>query len=208
MGEKAVFQPLSRKDRISVIIYRTGIVLSAILLCLGAFLFIRDYGGGADWRSPASHPAGYGVTLYILSLYLAVGMSVFFIHLYVARFRKFLKRLYYVSLAALLILLVAGKGDMGPVIFGTSYGPLLLIPLSGCLGFITAKEAFCFRLNEGYLLAVVMPAYILLLSVRGLSPRGAAFGLILIAGLMVLFTFRKVPMPLHYDIGDKSAYEP
>ncbi|MEC4686330.1 MAG: DUF2301 domain-containing membrane protein [Nitrospirota bacterium] len=207
MGEKTVFQPLSSKDRRSVILYRTGIVLSAILLVLGAFLFIRDYAGG-DWQKPGSSLRGYGVTFYILALYLAVGMSVFFIHLYIAKFRKFLKRLYYVSLAALLIPLVAGNGDIGSVIFGTGYGPLFLLPLSGCLGFITAKEAFCFRLNEGYLLAIIMPIYILLLSVRVMSPRGAAFGLILIAGLMVLFTIRKVPMPMHFDIGDKSAYEP
>lgn len=207
MGEKTVFQPLSSKERMSVILYRTGILLSAILLSLGAFLFIKDYAGG-DWQKPGSSMPGYGVTLYILSLYLAVGMSVFFIHLYVAKFRKFLKRLYYISLVALLILLVIGKGDIGSVIFGTGYGPLFLLPLSGCLGFITAKEAFCFRLNEGYLLAIIMPIYILILSVRGISPRGAAFGLILIAGLMVLFTIRKVPMSMHYDIGDKSAYEP
>ncbi len=207
MGEKTVFQPLSSKERMSVILYRTGILLSAILLSLGAFLFIKDY-AGADWRKPGSSMPGYGVTFYILSLYLAVGMSVFFIHLYVAKFRIFLKRLYYVSLAALLILLVIGKGDTGSVIFGTGYGALLLLPLSGCLGFITAKEAFCFRLNEGYLLAIIMPIYLVLFSVRGISPRGAAFGLILIAGLMVLFTIRKVPMSMHYDIGDKSAYEP
>jgi uncharacterized integral membrane protein len=207
MGEKTVFQPLSSKDRTSVILYRTGILLSAILLSLGAFLFIKDY-AGVNWQKPASSWPGYGVTFYILSLYLAVGMSVFFIHLYVAKFRKFLKGLYYVSLVALLIPLVIAKGDIGSVIFGTGYGPLFLLPLSGCLGFITAKEAFCFRLNEGYLLAIIMPIYILLLSVRGISPRGAAFGLILIAALMVFFTLRKVPMPKHYDIGDKSAYEP
>ncbi|NOZ25812.1 MAG: hypothetical protein GXO94_06970 [Nitrospirae bacterium] len=207
MGDKTVFQPLSRKDRISVIIYRTGIVLSAILLVLGAVLLMRYY-AASGWRRPDSYAAGYGVTAYIVSLYVSVGMSVFSIHLYVARFRRFLKRLYYAALAALLVLLAAGKGDAGAVLLGTTYGPLFLIPLAGCLGFITAKEAFCFRLNEGYLLAVIMPAYIVLLSAGVLSPGPAAAGLFLIAGLMVLFTFRKVPMPLHYDIGDKSAYEP
>ncbi len=202
MGEKAVFQPLSREDRISVIVYRTGIVLSAMLLVLGALLLMSRR------AAPATHPAGYGVTAYIAALYVAVGMSVFTIHLYVARFRRFLKRLYYAAVAALVVLVVQGGGDAGRVLFGTAYGPLLLIPLAGCLGFITAKEAFCFRLNEGYLLALMMPAYVSLLSSGLLGARAAAYGLALIAGLMVLFTFRKVPMPLHYDIGDKAAYEP
>ncbi len=207
MGEKEIFQPLTPEDRRSVRIYRTGILLSAMLLCAGAYLFGRNY-GTYDWQGAAEAARGWGVTLYVLLLYLTVGMSTFTIHLYVARFRRFIRRLYYVSLAGLLLLLFLGRGEIGPVIFGTSYGLLLLMPLSGCLGFITAKEAFCFRLNEGYLLAIVMPLYIAAFSARIMSPKGAALGLVLIAGLMALFTLRKVPMPLHYDIGDKSAYEP
>ncbi len=82
------------------------------------------------------------------------------------------------------------------------YGPLLLLPLSGCLGFIAAKEAFCFRLVEGYMLALIMPLYLVVLAVHGLTVKRASYGLILIAAMLVFFTFRKVFMPLHFDIGE------
>ncbi len=36
--------------------------------------------------------------------------------------------------------------------------------------------------------------------------KGASYGPILIAAMLLFPTLRKVSMPLHYDIGDKSAY--
>ncbi len=207
MGEKTAFQPLTRGDKLSVIIYRAGIALTTLLLCLGAYLFMRNYGSG-EWERLADSPPGYGVTVYVILLYVSVGMSVFSIHLYVGRFKRYLKRLYYLSLVALIVLLLRGRGDLGPVVFAAPEGPLFLLPLSGCIGFITAKEAFCFRLNEGYLLALLMPLYLISLSLRVVTPGGAALGLVLLAGLMAVFALRKVPMPMHYDIGDKSAYQP
>ncbi len=71
---------------------------------------------------------------------------------------------------------------------------------------MTAKEAFCFKLLEGYLLAMIMPIYLLLVAGGVLSGRTAFFGLAVIAVLLVVFTLRKAFMPLAYDIGDKSAY--
>jgi uncharacterized integral membrane protein len=133
-------------------------------------------------------------------------MSVFFIHLYVSKFKKYLKNLYYISLGCLVVLLSIGKGSLSGVLVHEPYSSLLLLPLSGCLGFVTAKEAFCFQLFEGYLLAMIMPIYLLLVSGSILFGRGAAYGLVLIAVMLVIFTLRKVFMPIAYDIGDKSAY--
>jgi uncharacterized integral membrane protein len=137
---------------------------------------------------------------------MSVGLSVFTIHLYVSKFKRFLKKLYYFSVVSLIILFIIGKGDVLGVLIDKPFGPILLIPLSGCIGFITAKEAFCFKLFEGYLLALIMPFYLLLLSIGSMTMQSVSFGLIIIALMLILFTFRKVFMPLHYDIGDKSAY--
>jgi uncharacterized integral membrane protein len=54
---------------------------------------------------------------------------------------------------------------------------------------------------------MIMPVYLLLVSAGILSGRGAFFGLVLIAVMLVIFTLRKVIMPIAYDIGDKSAYQ-
>jgi len=200
MGEKQVFQPLTREDKITVVLYRIGIVLSAIIMSGLAYILAT--------ASTGSVPAGSirPADLLAYGLYASVGMSVFFIHLYIRKFHTFLKNLFYLSLAGLAVLIFIGKGSPSGGILQAPYGALLLLPLSGCLGFVTAKEAFCFKLFEGYLLAMIMPLYLLLISIGSLKGRGASYGLALIAAMLVVFTLRKVFMPAAYDIGDKSAY--
>jgi len=197
MGSTQVFQPLTREDTITVVLYRIGIVLSAIMVSGLAYLLAIP---SPQSNSPLADILGYG-------LYASVGMSVFFIHLYLGKFKTFLKNLFYLGLAGLAGLLFIGNGSLSFALMHEPYSALLLLPLAGCLGFVTAKEAFCFKLFEGYLLAMIMPFYLLLVSVGSLSGRGASLGLALIAVMLVVFTVRKVTMPLAYDIGDKSAYQ-
>ena len=196
MGEKQVFQPLTREEKITVVLYRVGIALSTIIISLLTYLLAT----ASPYASSLSDILAYG-------LYVSIGMSVFFIHLYVGRFKTFLKNLYFISLACFVALLYIGKGSLSSALVQQPYNFLLLLPLSGCLGFVTAKEAFCFKLIEGYLLAVIMPLYLLLVSSNILSGRSASNGLVLIAVLLVIFTLRKAFMPIAYDIGDKSAYQ-
>ncbi len=200
MGEKQIFQSLTREDKITVVLYRVGIVLSAIFIAgLAWFLRIASSNINTSLISPSSDILTYG-------LYISVGMSVFFIHLYIGQFKKYLRNLYLIGLACLVALLFVGKGSPSGAIEHQPYSLLLLLPLSGCLGFVTAKEAFCFQLFEGYLLAMIMPLYLLLVSSSSLTGGGASYGLILIAVVLVIFTLRKAFMPIAYDIGDKSAY--
>jgi uncharacterized integral membrane protein len=197
MGEKQVFQPLTREDRITVVLYRIGIVLSAAIIACMAYL--------AATASAASRE-GLSADLLVYGLYASVGMCVFFIHLYVGQFKVYLKNLYFISLGCLALLLFMGKGSLSSALMQAPYSLLLLLPLSGCLGFVTAKEAFCFQLFEGYLLAMLMPLYLLLAATGLLGAQGTVSGLVLIAAMLVLFTLRKAFMALAYDIGDKSAY--
>ena len=196
MGMKQEFQPLTKEDKVTVLLYRTGIVLSAIFMSALAYVLAM----GAS-------PFGMSPDYLAYGLYASVGISVFFIHLYIGKFKTFLKNLYYVSLTCLAVLIVMAKGPLSGAFENYPYSLLLLLPLSGCLGFVTAKEAFCFKLFEGYLLAMIMPFYLLLVASGGLSGRGASYGLVLIAAMLVIFTLRKVFMPMAYDIGDKSAYQ-
>ncbi len=201
MGEEKVFQPLTKEDRITVVLYRAGIVVSTVIISALAYILAA--------RSPDAGSASANLAADILAygLYISVGLSVFFIHLYVGIFKTYLKKLYFVSLGCLVLLLALGNGSLSGALVHQSYASLLLLPLSGCLGFITAKEAFCFKLFEGYLLAMIMPIYLLLVSFSVLAGKSAASGLVLIAVLLVIFTLRKVFMPIAYDIGDKSAYQ-
>lgn len=199
MGEKQAFQPLTREDRITVVLYRIGIVLSTIFVAGLAFL--------AWTAQPASVRSGsIPADALLYGLQASVGMCVFFIHLYVSKFKRFLKNLYFISLACLAVLLVIGKGSLSGALVQVPAGALLLLPLSGCLGFVTAKEAFCFQLFEGYLLAMIMPFFLVLAASGILDGQRASSGMTLIAAMLVFFTLRKAFMPLAFDIGDKSAY--
>jgi uncharacterized integral membrane protein len=208
MGETELFQPLTREDRITVILYRAGIVLSTVCIAIAAVLAVA----GMRWPDMVDIPlifSGLAANILILSLYLSVGLSVFFIHLYVGTFHRLLKKIYYGAVACLVLLFIMGKGSPATPLFRSMpVGALLLIPLSCCLGFITAKEAFCFRLLEGYLLGMIMPVYLFLYGMGLLDKQQAAYGLAFIAAMLIFFTFRKAFMPLHYDVGDKSAYQP
>ena len=201
MGQKQEFQPLTREDTITVVLYRFGIVMSCLIMSGLAYLLMTASSvSNAALNSQSADILAYG-------LYASVGLSVFFIHLYVGKFKSFLKNLFYVSLVCLIVLLSIGKGSLSNALVREPHSLLLLLPLSGCLGFVTAKEAFCFKLIEGYLLAMIMPVYLLLVSGGILAGQGAAYGLVLIAVMLVIFTLRKVFMPIAYDIGDKSAYQ-
>jgi len=203
MGDYQQFQPLTKEDKITTVIYRTGIFLSSVLMAIAAFLAVRTVLSPDMIDLPLIY-SGLAANIIILSLYFSVGLSVFFIHLYIGKFHRILKKIYYLSMFCLALMFLLGKGSPASM---PPAGALLLIPLSLCLGFITAKEAFCFKLIEGYLLGMIMPAYLFLYGMGLLDQRSAAFGLALIASMLVFFMFRKVFMPLHCDIGDKSAYQ-
>ncbi len=197
MGTREVFQPLTREDRITVVLYRIGIVLAAFIL---AALCVLQAGSAPALSDRVADILGY-------CFYASVGLSVFFIHLYIGKFKVYLKYLYFLSVVCLAALLILGKGSPSGVLREQPASALLLLPLSGCLGFVTAKEAFCFQLFEGYLLAMIMPVYLLLTAGGVLTGPGVFYGLVLIEVLLAIFTLRKVPMPIAYDIGDKSAYQ-
>jgi uncharacterized integral membrane protein len=192
MGETTEYQPLTQRDKVTVVIYRAGIVLAALSLAAGGFLLTS---GSPDTAL---------MNALLILLHVSVGLSVFFIHLYVSKFHRVLKALFAVAVLALALLFASG-GPAGAIARQPAFA-MLLLPLAGCLGFIAAKEAFCFRLMEGYILALAMPLYLVLVSSGGATSRSAGYGLLAIAALLVLFLLRKVFQPLHYDIGDKSAY--
>jgi uncharacterized integral membrane protein len=200
MGYKQEFQPLTRTDTITVVLYRVGIVISTIIISSLAYVLMT-----AASNYNRAHVV-LSVNILMFSLFASVGISVFFIHLYVRKFKIYLKILYFLSLGCLVVIISLGRGSLSSVLVREPYSSLLLLPLSGCLSFVTAKEAVCFALFEGYLLAIVMPIYLLLIASSTLTSRGASYGLVFIAALLVIFTLRKVFMPIAYDIGDKTAY--
>lgn len=212
MGDYVEYQTLEQRDILSVVLYRLGIGCAAV--ALGVLALLSTPGLLPDSSlfrlevlGQEQGPGGYQTASWLLlGLVVAVGASVFTIHLYDGRLVRYLKTLYGLALLAFLCLVGLGGGSPSLGLVSAWYGPILLLPLAGCLAFIGAKEAFCFGLFEGYLLAVLLPGYLLVASTGGLTVSAAAAGIWAISAVLGFFAVRKAFMPMHCDIGDKSAY--
>jgi uncharacterized integral membrane protein len=205
MAEKEVFQPLTLWDKVSVILYRAGILISSLLLFAGGVILVFSFDKSSWLTLEIKNERAF--LFFLLCLYLSVGISVATIHLYAKRFRRLIRFLYLTSVFAFLVILFLSAGLPGHFIMKNPLGALLLMPLAGTLGFIAMKEAFCFRLFEGYLLAILLPFFVFILFVKVLSPSLTGAFLVFIGLMMCYFCWRKFKIPLAYDIGDKSAYE-
>jgi uncharacterized integral membrane protein len=206
MPEEIISGPLTRKDRISVVLYRTGIGISGLLmLLLGMVMYFNGIVKVSGGVRVTSLSIGYGGIILIL-LYLSAGLSVINIHLYIGRLKRFLKGLYFFSLFMLLILFLIGRGNPLYPLFEMPFTAFLLLPLGGVLAFIGAKEAYCFGLLEGYLFAIVFILYICLWPMLGNELK--IYGLFISSLLCLFLALRKAVMPLSFDIGDKSKYIP
>ncbi|MCX7794131.1 MAG: DUF2301 domain-containing membrane protein [Thermodesulfovibrionales bacterium] len=197
MAEKLGLETLEFRDKISVLFYRWGIIISGLLM-LGASMSMLIY-EQQRWTSPLSG-------LFILGLYLFTGISVFNIHLYMGSLKRFLKGMYIFAAGLFLILFYVGGGHPFLPLMTMPVTSLLLLPLFCCLAFIGAKEGYCFNLIEGYILAFLLPSYVLLWSIAGEEIK--IYGLMGCSVLMLFLGLRKAVMPLSFDVGDKTKYIP
>ena len=196
MGEKMQYQPLTTGDKISVLFYRTGLMLVTLQLLYGAYFMIL-----------AKPINTRDLSTYITILHLLTGLSVINIHLYVKRFRYFIRGLYAFSLLIVgLLLLYRGMG-FGELFLVRPQTAILLLPVAGCIAFFGVKEACCFRIMEGYISALLLVLSVFGISIAGFQSRAMGILLMLTSLIYALFIIKKIFMPLAYDIGDKSAYE-
>ncbi len=202
MAEKMEYQDLTLWDRTSVLLYRGGLIVSSLVLTIGGAAFTVFHRG--TWSEvEVGGPVASGL---IVLLYLAAGLSTATIHLYAKRFRKMIRYLYLFSVVTFLFGLPV-RQDIAGFILKEPVGALFLLPLMGCLSFFTLKEAFCFRLYEGYILSLMFPLIPLMLMTKVTSPALTGVYIFFVGLTMLYFNWRKVRIPIAYDIGDKSAYE-
>jgi uncharacterized integral membrane protein len=191
-------QPLTQYDRVSVLLYRAGLATAAAGIVIGY---------SVAWFRTAL--AGEGRQLgTCLLLMTAVGISfgVGFLHLYAATIRRALRWVWGAAVVGLAAVVLSG-GDPVTFYFGRGFGTILGALWIACYAMLCVKEAFCFRLYEGYAFAALAPVVIVahLFAMGTPAMRMAGWGVL--AGLATLFTLRKLPQPLYYDIGDKSKYQ-
>ncbi|MGD2062622.1 MAG: DUF2301 domain-containing membrane protein [Nitrospirota bacterium] len=191
-------QPLTLYDRVSVLLYRTGLAMAAAGIIVGY---------SVTWFRDALGEQGRQMgTCFLLMTAVGISFSVGFLHLYAAAIRRGLRWVWGAALLGLAVA-VSSSGDPVAFYFGRGYGTVLGALWIACYAILCVKEAFCFRLYEGYAFAVLAPVVIVahLFAMGTPAVRMAGWGVL--AGLVTLFTLRKLPQPLYYDIGDKSKYQ-
>jgi uncharacterized integral membrane protein len=203
MGDTKGFQSLTKWDKISVTLYRLGIVISMFCF-IYAVVALYFFSSGVLDHSVLKE----GIPNLVLWTFLiSVGLSLSLLHLYSKPILRIIQSFWFISVIIFVFLAFSStQGRFIDNILNDGLGIIgwgfLLAAFSG----IGAKEAFCFKLYEGYLFGILNAILVLgnLLSI--FSPSMSFALLTIITFLVTLFTIRKLQNPIHYDIGDKSRY--
>ena len=172
-------------DRLTVRLYRAGLSVGSVSLITGGVVFAS--GLASD---PARAVVWGGVAL-------GAALCATSMHLYAKRIR------WVISLSTalgLVVMGVAGGAAGHALTFHAGLGLVFVAYSAWAL-----KEQFCFKIK--FLRAV--PLFLAGSLIPLLGAQGQVAGLMLVsAGVMYgILAVAKLRMPVHFDIGDKSAYQ-
>ncbi len=205
MGDPNAKVELTTYDKISVALYRSGIILSMLSYVFSAIFFYKILNGTTNEEIFNASNAKIVFWVFLVS----VGVSISFLHLYSKQILRVIQSFFVIGATIWIALYLTSSDDVFKLTFQSSGGTGKIGTIA--LGFILAafsgvgaKEAYCFRLYEGYFYGILNAILVL---THLVVPSKFELGiLIIITGLVVLFTFRKLFLPIHYDIGDKTRY--
>jgi uncharacterized integral membrane protein len=173
---------LDAHDRLTVVLYRGGLLIAA----LG--LVVAGIAGAAGVTWDPWPPVAAGTALAVLDM-----------HLYDKRVRWIIAAAGMLGLVLLLSAPALADGAKH-IVHSAGLG-FVFVALSG----FALKEQFCFRIPGLRLVPVMLAAAVFLL-LFGL-PIPAAFGLLPAGAVMAWLSFAKIRQPLHFDVGNKDAYQ-
>lgn len=186
---------ITQSDRQGVIIYRLGLFVCAVCFAIGSGLIL--------WKGEAIAPL---ITPLFTVFSIALGVSLFTIHIYMAALHRALQAFWLIgSLAAL------GVAHLYPEPFAVSvYAHPQTIWGVGftfaALSGIFFKEAFCFDRLETKLLTPIVPLLLMGHLFGVLSIDWERILLIAWSIAFLVFAIRKLIQEIPPDIGDKSVF--
>jgi uncharacterized integral membrane protein len=172
-------------DVFTVRIYRSGLSVGALgLLLLGGALFLD-------------------ATVYVapawVIVFIGTALSIANMHLYDKRIRWLISAVGWLG-GALMMVAVHVPEALWTWVFHAGAG-FVFVSMSG----FALKEQFCFKIKFLYAFPVVLAGSL----IPRLAEQGQIAGLMLmLAGsLYGVLAMAKMRMPLHFDIGNKAAYQ-
>lgn len=175
---------LDAHDVRTVRLYRAGLVVSAFALVVGGALAVMN---------PERLPLAW------VGVFAGAALSAGDMHLYDKRIRWVIGGAGW--LGGVLMLLGGALGGLAGHWVGHAGLGFVFVTLSG----FALKEQYCFRIPFLRVVPLLLATGLIPLLARQGIPAGLLLGLA--GGLYGALALAKLRMPLHYDIGDKSAYE-
>ncbi|MBW4453924.1 MAG: DUF2301 domain-containing membrane protein [Nostoc indistinguendum CM1-VF10] len=187
---------ITQSDRTGVIIYRAGLMVAALSFAIGSALVLLN-------NNPTIFTT---LTLLYTCFSLALGVSLFTIHIYMVSLHRILQIFWAIGSIASVILAILSSEPLALTVYNqpvTLFGVgFIFVALTG----IYFKEAFCFNRLETKILTLIVPL-LLLGHLVGILPTQAESVLLGIwATLFLVFALRKTVQAIPADIGDKSVF--
>jgi uncharacterized integral membrane protein len=187
---------ITQSDRTGVIIYRAGLIVAALSFAIGSALILFN-------NNPTVVTA---LTPLYACFSLALGVSLFTIHIYMASLHRMLQLFWAIGTITSVILALSSSEPLALAVYNqpiTLFGVgFIFVALTG----IYFKEAFCFNRLETKVLTPIVPLLLLGHLVGILPTQGESILLGIWAMLFLVFAMRKTVQEIPADIGDKSVF--
>jgi uncharacterized integral membrane protein len=188
---------ITSEDRLGVLIYRGALVIAALCFALGSGLVLLGN---------STLPLEL-ITLCYAGFSLALGVSLWTIHIYMIPLHRTLQAFWGIGSIAAIAFSIRSSEPLALIIY---QHPTTLFGIGFTFAALTGiyfKEAFCFNRLETKLLTPLVPA-LLLGQLAGFWPlEGQKLLLASWTVLFLIFAIRKLFQPIPQDIGDKSVFE-
>jgi uncharacterized integral membrane protein len=188
---------ITQSDRTGVIIYRAGLLVAALSFAIATWLVLLQ----------GSRPTVLtALTGFYAVFCLALGVSLFTIHIYLAVLHRALQVFWGIGVVTAIVLAVKTPEPLALYVYNH---PATIFGLGFTFAALTGiyfKEAFCFNRLETKFLTPLVPMLLLghLTGVLPLAWEQVLLGIW--AVLFLVFALRKVVQAIPDDIGDKSVF--
>jgi uncharacterized integral membrane protein len=187
---------ITQSDRTGVIIYRAGLMVAALSFAIGSALVLFN-----------NNSSVFNVLTPLYACFsLALGVSLFTIHIYMASLHRALQVFWAIGSITSVVLALSSSEPLAVTVYNQ---PVTLFGLGFTFVALTGiyfKEAFCFNRLETKFLTFIVPL-LLLGHLVGILPTPAEQVLLGIwAILFLVFALRKTVQAIPQDIGDKSVF--
>jgi uncharacterized integral membrane protein len=188
---------ITKSDRTGVIIYRTALLVAALSFAIASWLVL----------SQGSTPTVLTALTFLYAVFwLALGVSLVTIHIYLAPLHRLLQIFWGIGGIAATVLALSSSEPLALFVYNH---PTAIFGIGFTFAALTGiyfKEAFCFNRLETKFLTPLVPM-LLLGHLAGVLPTAWEQVLLgLWAVLFVVFALRKVVQAIPPDIGDKSVF--